>query len=305
MWPIVGKGADRLAPYRMAMPALLSMVLGLLWFSFLPSTYESQLDYLLVLPGIILFGLGVGTAFPAINVGAMGSAVGPELGVASGVVNTSRQIGAAFGIAVLIAVLTTTSGWYLDGRADHIEDTAYVFAIPNPVAHGLVGENLAEFSGVIPRRSHAPVGFDRWARRQSAGIARDGFGWAFRGAALLLLLSLPFTRRLTRTPEEVRAAAMAAMAAAQAAAKAAAAGGGPAPALPGAGASAAGAGPPGGAPPDVPATAGPGTSPMIGALPASARALSVSVRIAELEDALRQLREQVGEGPNGDGDGRA
>ncbi len=294
MWPIVGKGADHLAPYRLAMPALLSMALGLIWFSFLPSTYEGTLDYWIVLPGIVLFGLGVGTAFPAINVGGMGAAVGPELGVASGVINTSRQIGAALGIAVLIAVLTTTSGWYHDARVDRIEDNAYRWAIPNPVAHALVGQNLAEFAGAIPRREHAPVGFDRWLRRESAGIARDGFGWSFRIAALLLLLALPFARRLTLTPEEVRAKAMAAMAAAQAAAKAAAAaasGGGPEPALAGVGTG----------PPDAASTAGPGTSPMIGALPG--RTQSVSARIAELEDALRQLREQVGE--NGDGDGRA
>ncbi|HYV17125.1 MAG TPA: DHA2 family efflux MFS transporter permease subunit [Conexibacter sp.] len=293
MWPIVGKGADHLAPYRLAMPALLSMTLGLLWFSFLPSTYESQLDYLVVLPGIILFGLGVGTAFPAINVGGMGAAVGPEVGVASGIINTSRQIGAAFGIAVLIAVLTTTSGWYVGSRTDPIEDRAYVWAIPNPIAMGIVGKNLAEFGGVIDRTEQAPAGgFDRWARRQAAGIARDGFGWAFRGAALLLLLALPFARRLTRTPEEVRQAAMAAMAAAQAAAKAAAGGGGAAAPVPAGAAAAAGAGdlPP----PDEPA----------GGVSAPAR-VSVETRIAELEDALRSLRAQVGRTgaePDGNGD---
>jgi EmrB/QacA subfamily drug resistance transporter len=262
MWPVVGRGADRVAPCRLAMPALLSMALGLLWFSFLPATYTGRLDYVLVLPGIILFGLGVGTAFPAINVGAMGSAVGPELGVASGIVNTSRQLGAALGIAVLIGVLTTTGGWYRDARLDHIKDTAYVWAIPKPVAFGMVGRDLAEFAGAVPRREHAPPGgFDRWARRQSAGIARDGFGWAFRGAALLLLLALPFARRLTRTPEEVRAAAMAAMAAAKQAAAAVAGGPGPAPAMGGAA---------------EPAQPG-----------------SLGTRIAELEDALRDLRAQV------------
>ena len=289
MWPVVGKGADHLAPYRLAMPALLSMALGLLWFSFLPSTFESRLDYLVVLPGIILFGLGVGTAFPAINVGGMGAAVGPEVGVASGIINTSRQIGAAFGIAVLIAVLTTTSGWYVDSRTDPIEDRAYVWAIPNPVAMGIVGKNLAEFAGAIDRGEQAPPGgFDRWARRQSAGIARDGFGWAFRGAALLLLLALPFARRLTRTPEEVRQAAMAAMAAAQAAAKAAAAGGGAAAPVPAGAAVAAGAA-------DLP--------PPLQSQPGGAR-VSVETRIAELEDALRSLRAQVGrEGADPDGNG--
>ncbi len=289
VWPIVGKGADRLAPYRLAMPALLSMALGLLWFSFMPSTYEGQLDYVLVLPGIVLFGLGVGSAFPALNVGGMGAAVGPELGVASGVMNTSRQLGAALGIAALIAILTLTGGWYLDARTDPIEDRAYVWAIPNPVAMGIVGKNLAEFGGAIDRQEHAPPGgFDRWARRQSADIARDGFGWAFRGAALLLLLSLPFARRLTRTPEEVRQAAMAAMAAAKAAAEAAA--GGP-PAEPAIAAATGGSDPP-----------ARGTSPMIGALPGGG-SVSVSARIAELEDALRELRSQVGSA-GGDGEPR-
>ena len=295
MWPIVGRGADHLAPYRLAMPALLSMVLGMVWFSFLPSTYESQLDYFIVLPGILLFGLGVGTAFPAINVGGMGAAIGPELGVASGVINTSRQIGAAFGIAVLIAVFTTTAGWYHDAKVDEIEDTSYVWAIPNPVAHGLVAKNLAEFAGAIPREEHAPVGYDRWLRRESAGIARDGIAWAFRGAALLMLLAMPFARRLTRTPEEVRAIAMRAMAAARAAA-AAAAGGEPEPALAGATMAAA----PDRAPPPPPSA---GTSPMIGALPGTSGSSSVTARIAELEDALRTLREQVDGQPGGNGGG--
>ncbi|MBS1869953.1 MAG: MFS transporter [Actinobacteria bacterium] len=297
MWPVVGKGADHLAPYRLAMPALLSMALGMLWFSFLPATYEGQLDYLVVLPGIILFGLGVGTAFPAINVGAMGAAIGPEVGVASGVVNTSRQLGAALGIAVLIGVFTMTSGWYFDAKVDPVEDKAYVWAVPDPLALGLVGKNLGEFAGAIPREQHAPVGFDRWLRRQSAGIARDSLGWAFRGAALLLLLAMPFARRLTRTPEEVRAIAMRAMAAARAAAAAAAAGASaPEPALAGAGAA-----------PPAPAHApppGPGTSPKIGALPGTGSS-SVTARIAELEDALRTLREQVDRrGGNGHTDGR-
>ena len=292
MWPVVGRGADHLAPYRLAMPALLSMALGMLWFSFLPATYESQLDYLVVLPGIILFGLGVGTAFPAINVGGMGAAVGPEVGVASGVINTSRQLGAALGIAVLIGIFTMTAGWYFDAKVDPVEDKAYVWAVPNPLALGLVGKNIGEFAGAIPREEHAPVGFDRWVRRQSADVARDGLGWAFRGAALLLLLAMPFARRLTRTPEEVRAIAMRAMAAARAAA---AAGSAPEPALAGAGAA-----------PPAPANAPPaaGTSPKIGALPGTA-SVSVTTRIAELEDQLRALREQVDRrGGNGHSDGR-
>jgi EmrB/QacA subfamily drug resistance transporter len=281
-WPIVGKGADHVPPYRLAMPALLLMALGLLWFSFLPSTYEGQLDYFLVLPGVALIGLGVGTAFPAINVGAMGAAAGPEVGVASGLVNMFRQIGAALGVGLLIMVFATTAGWHHTWKKDHLEDTAYVFGVPNPTMHAIVGHNLAEFAGAVHRTEDAPPGFDRWLRRESAGIARDGYGWAFRVAALLLLLALPLARRMTLTPAAARAAVMARMAAAAAAAKA---GVPPEPAV---------------AAVPTPAPPAPGTSPLIGTPPGTSTA-AVTERISELEDALRELRAQVGK-PNGDGD---
>ncbi len=285
-WPVVGKGADHVAPYRLAMPALLLMALGLIWLSFLPSTYEGQLDYWLVLPGIALIGLGIGVAFPAINVGAMGAAAGPHVGVASGLVNMYRQIGAALGISLLIMVFTTTAGWHFTWKKDHLEDTAYVYAVPNPVLHGMVGHDLAMFAGAVHREEHAPTGFNRWVRRESAGIARDGYAWAFRIAALLLLIALPFARRMILTPAEVRARVMAMMRAA-AAARAAADVGPPAPPEP------ADVGPP--APP-AGAAAGPpgaGTSPLVGALPGTATS-SMSARIAELEDQLRTLRTQIG-----------
>src|ERR1700754_300766 len=80
---------------------------------------------------------------------------------------------------------------------------------------------MAEFAGAVDRRETAPVGFDRWLRREAAGIARDGFGWAFRFAALLLLAMIPVARRLTLTPAEARAnAAILAQKAATAAAAA-------------------------------------------------------------------------------------
>jgi EmrB/QacA subfamily drug resistance transporter len=282
-WPVVGKGADHLAPYRLAMPALLLMAAGLIWLSFLPSTYEGQLDYWLVLPGIALIGLGVGVAFPAINVGAMGAAAGPHVGVASGLVNMFRQIGAALGIGLLIMVFTTTAGWHYTWKKDHLEDTAYVWAVPTPVLHGMIGHDLAMFAGAVHREEHAPTGFNRMVRRESAGIARDGYAWALRIAALLLLLALPFARRMTLTPAEVRARVMAMMRAA-AAARAAGAAAPLEPAL---------AGAPAGARPDAPAA---GTSPLIGKIPPSPApgGSSVATRIAELEDALRTLREQVG-----------
>ena len=67
--PLVGRVADRLPPRAMAIPALLMMSIGLLWFSDFPASP----DYLKVLPPLILIGAGMGATFPATNVGAMGS----------------------------------------------------------------------------------------------------------------------------------------------------------------------------------------------------------------------------------------
>jgi EmrB/QacA subfamily drug resistance transporter len=272
VWPLVGRAADNAPAYRLAIPALTSLAVGLIWFSFMPSTYEGVGDYLIVLPGLIFIGMGIGVGFPTLNVGAMNAAMGPNLGVASGVVNTSRQLGSALGIALLITVFTTTAGWHLSGKRDPIHDTAYVWAVPDALAFGTVHADMAQFAGAAPRRETAPVGYDRYLRRTAAGIARNGFGWAFRVAALLLLCMIPVVRKLTLTPAEARANAMRL---AQQAAAAAAAGPPAPPAEP--------EPVPAGAAAPEPVAAGNGHG-------------AVERRIAELEASLRGLRAELSDG---------
>ena len=75
----------------------------MLWVSFLPSTADDAWTYIRILPGLVMIGVGMGIGFPALNVGAMGAVTGQDLGLASGVLNTARQLGAALGVAILIA----------------------------------------------------------------------------------------------------------------------------------------------------------------------------------------------------------
>ena len=112
VWPKIAKAADSRPPRELAAPALLLMAVGLLWFSFTPSLWDGVLDYAIVFPGLVLIGIGMGTGFPTINVGAMGAVQGQELGLASGILNTSRQLGAAIGVALLIATFSTTLEWH-------------------------------------------------------------------------------------------------------------------------------------------------------------------------------------------------
>lgn len=66
-----------------------------------------------VLPGFALLGLGVGPMFVAISVAAMSDVAPEQSGLASGLLMTGHEIGAALGVAVLTAVagdLTTRAG---------------------------------------------------------------------------------------------------------------------------------------------------------------------------------------------------
>ena len=62
-----------------------------------------------LLPGFLLIGLGLGFSFVPISIAALAGVDAAEAGLASGLINTSQQIGGALGIAVLSAVATSTT----------------------------------------------------------------------------------------------------------------------------------------------------------------------------------------------------
>jgi EmrB/QacA subfamily drug resistance transporter len=67
-------------------------------------------DYLTdLLPTMILLGVGAGLSFPALMTLAMSGATQSEAGLASGLVNTTLQVGGALGLAVLATLSTTRS----------------------------------------------------------------------------------------------------------------------------------------------------------------------------------------------------
>jgi hypothetical protein len=210
VWPFVGRAADTRPPGELAKPALIVMAVGMLWVSFLPSTAGDAWAYLRILPGLAMIGIGMGVGFPALNVGAMGAVAGPELGLASGILNTARQLGAAIGVAVLIATfggaLTAHMSWFAD---DDIEDAVDDWEIPPPLAGVVIQSTLHDYTGGTQDRFEPKPGFDEEIIRETAGAAREGFAWAFRQAALLVLSALPLMGALRRTPAQARAEAMA------------------------------------------------------------------------------------------------
>src|SRR5262249_14507489 len=72
-----------------------------------------------LLPGFILGGLGMAFVMTPMSAAVMGSAPIDKAGVASGVLNTFRQVGVALGIAITGAIVTNREAAAQHARADH------------------------------------------------------------------------------------------------------------------------------------------------------------------------------------------
>jgi EmrB/QacA subfamily drug resistance transporter len=86
------------------LPGLFLIVVGLVLFAQVPvdASYVSDM-----LPSMVLLGIGAGLSFPSMMTLAMSGATQSDSGLASGLVNTSLQVGGALGLATLATLATT------------------------------------------------------------------------------------------------------------------------------------------------------------------------------------------------------
>ncbi len=105
----------KVGPLRVLVPALLFIGAGLVLFVRTPVDGHFATD---VLPAMMLIGAGAGLGFPALMTLAMSGATPADAGLASGLVNTSCQVGGAVGLAVLAALAAQrTTGRLATGHA--------------------------------------------------------------------------------------------------------------------------------------------------------------------------------------------
>jgi hypothetical protein len=88
----------RYGPKTTLIPSMVSIGAGLLLFARTPVDASYVVD---LLPATVLIGLGAGLGFPSLMMLAMSGATPEDSGLASGLVNTSVQVGGAIGLAVL------------------------------------------------------------------------------------------------------------------------------------------------------------------------------------------------------------
>jgi MFS family permease len=128
------KAASGLVP-RLGAPtvAALGLVLiagGAVLLALAPdvATYATE-----ILPGFLVLGFGVGLVFPAGSIAAMSDVADEEAGLASGLVTTGHELGAAFGVAAISAV-ATAAPTFVSGYSDGFAAVAAIAALVAGIA---------------------------------------------------------------------------------------------------------------------------------------------------------------------------
>ena len=124
--PRAGKLADRIGERPLVISGLLLQAAGFAWIAVIAAP---GLSYPAMLAPMMISGAGLGLAVPAVTKAVVGSVPRGDIGKASGSFSMMRQLGGAFGVAILAAVFATAGGYtsaaaFSDGFAPAIAAAA-------------------------------------------------------------------------------------------------------------------------------------------------------------------------------------
>ena len=102
-----GPLAERVGVKPVLLAGLALFATGLLWFSRVSADGTFLAD---ILGPSLLVGLGLAATFVSLTIESVSGVDGDRYGLASGLVNTSQQIGGALGLAILTAVADQAGG---------------------------------------------------------------------------------------------------------------------------------------------------------------------------------------------------
>ena len=128
------------------LPALTFVAAGLVLFARSPVDASYVTD---VLPAMVLLGTGAGLSFPSLMTLAMSSATQEDSGLASGLVNTTMQVGGALGLAVIATLSTTRTENLLASGDSQASALTGGFHLAFLIGAGLVVAALAVAASVL------------------------------------------------------------------------------------------------------------------------------------------------------------
>src|SRR4051794_6307253 len=143
----------RFGPRTTLIPGVCLVVVALLLFARTPVDGNYLTD---LLPPFLLIGIGVGTSFPAIMTLAMSGATPEDAGLASGLVNTSMQVGGSIGLAVLATLSTQRTDTLLANGEGHLQALNSGYHVAYLIGAGLAA--IAVAIAVFVLRTPEPPG---------------------------------------------------------------------------------------------------------------------------------------------------
>jgi nitrate/nitrite transporter NarK len=130
--PRVGPLADRFGTERMIALGLAAFVIG---YALMLRIHDTLSYAAVFLPTMLLIGVGFALCFPMMNIQGTAGVADHEQGVASGLVQTSFQVGGAVVLAVVTAIVSSGGS----GSATHVVDT---YRVALEVVTGVSGVGL-------------------------------------------------------------------------------------------------------------------------------------------------------------------
>jgi EmrB/QacA subfamily drug resistance transporter len=106
--PRAGKLADRIGERPLVVSGTLLQAAGFAWIAVIAAP---GMAYAAMLAPMLISGAGIGLALPAVTKAVVGSVPRVDIGKASGSFSMMRQLGGAFGVAILAAVFAAAGGY--------------------------------------------------------------------------------------------------------------------------------------------------------------------------------------------------
>ena len=165
----------RLGARAVLLPGLVLLVAGLVLLTGAPVGGDYVTD---LLPALVLLGVGAGIAFPALVTLAMSGATAADSGLASGLVNTTQQVGGALGLAVLATLSTSRSNHLLADGESAASALTGGYHLAFAIGAGLVIAAIVVAALVLRSErvalQEAPAVDERRRRRSPTPRRRDG-----------------------------------------------------------------------------------------------------------------------------------